>query len=101
MSLLQILLTSLMLLIFYQTTTASSALLTQGFSPVTLDNSNFIIQKPYNIPINQRYIFANGVHQFWIYPSDKPFTNETSTQPRTEIRISVSLIYMIKLVKFY
>ncbi|CAK8567846.1 unnamed protein product [Lathyrus sativus] len=89
MSLLQILLMSLMLLIIHQTSITSSSLdLTQGFTLVSLNNSNFDIQKPYNLPINQRYIFTNGVHQFWIYPTDKPFTNETNTQPRTEVRIS-------------
>ncbi|XP_058764241.1 citrate-binding protein-like [Vicia villosa] len=77
-------------LIIHQTTSFSSSAIdpTQGFTHVSLDNSNFVIQKPYNIPVNQRYNFTNGVHQFWILPTDKPFMSGSNTKPRTEIRIS-------------
>ncbi|CAK8539371.1 unnamed protein product [Lathyrus sativus] len=80
----------LLSLIIHQTTSFSSAAIdpTQGFTHVSLDNSNFVIQKPYNLPVNQRYNFTNGVHQFWIYPTDKPFMSGSNTKPRTEIRIS-------------
>ncbi|KAI9108662.1 hypothetical protein K1719_020309 [Acacia pycnantha] len=36
---------------------------TQGFSAVALDSSNFEVQKPYDVPVNQRYSFSNGVHR--------------------------------------
>ncbi|KAL5098866.1 hypothetical protein RYX36_003193 [Vicia faba] len=78
-------------LIIHQTTSFSSAAAidpTQEFTHVSLDNSNFVIQKPYNLPVNQRYNFTNGVHQFWILPTDKPFMSDSNTKPRTEIRIS-------------
>ncbi|CAL5187524.1 unnamed protein product [Lathyrus oleraceus] len=90
MTMLPILHLILLSLIIHQTTSFSSAAIdpTQGFTHVSLDNSNFVIQKPYNVPVNQRYNFTNGVHQFWIYPTDKPFLSGSNTKPRTEIRIS-------------
>ncbi|CAJ2641596.1 unnamed protein product [Trifolium pratense] len=89
MALLQILHMALLQVIIYQTTLASAIVdPTQGFTPVSLDNSNFVIQKPYDVQENQRYSYTNGVHQFWVYPTDKPFKNDTNTKPRTEIRIS-------------
>ncbi|KAJ1429718.1 Concanavalin A-like lectin/glucanase domain superfamily [Sesbania bispinosa] len=61
---------------------------TQGFTRVSLDNSNFMIQKPYDVPVNQRYSFINGVHKFWVYSTDKPHMPNSDTKPRTEIRIN-------------
>ncbi|CAK8567206.1 unnamed protein product [Lathyrus sativus] len=50
-------------LIIYQTTSFASAVdPTQGFTQLPLDNSNFQIQKPYDVSVNQRYTFTNGVH---------------------------------------
>ncbi|XP_058772946.1 citrate-binding protein-like [Vicia villosa] len=90
MTMLPILHLILLPLFIHQTTSFSSSAIdpTQGFTHVSLDNSNFVIQKPYNIPVNQRYNFTNGVHQFWILPTDKPFMSGSNTKPRTEIRIS-------------
>ncbi|KAK4264814.1 hypothetical protein QN277_025941 [Acacia crassicarpa] len=61
---------------------------TQGFSAVALDSSNFKVQKPYDVAVNQRYSFSNGVHRLWVYSTDKPFTPSSDTLPRTEIRIT-------------
>ena len=36
---------------------------TEGFTQVPLKNANFVIQKPYNIPLDQRYSFKDGVHR--------------------------------------
>lgn len=91
MTMLPILHLILLPLIIYQTTSFASAVdPTQGFTQLPLDNSNFQIQKPYDVSVNQRYTFTNGVHKFWIYPTDKPFMSGSNTQPRTEIRITVS-----------
>lgn len=77
-------------LIIYQATFALAAVdPTQGFTRVPLDNSNFVIQKPYDVSVNQRYSFTNGVHKFWVYSTDKPHTPASDTKPRTEIRINV------------
>ncbi|KAK2429288.1 citrate-binding protein [Trifolium repens] len=60
---------------------------TYGFTSVPLTEANFEVQKPYNIPIDQRYSFIDGVHRFWVYAHDKPYSPSSPTQPRTEIRI--------------
>ena len=62
---------------------------TEGFIPVLLNESNFVIQWPYDVPEDQRYSFINGVHKLWVYSSDKPHTPISKTKPRTEIRIKV------------
>ncbi|KAK1406818.1 hypothetical protein QVD17_38426 [Tagetes erecta] len=60
---------------------------TQGFTNVPLTSSSYIYQKPYNVPLNERYSFKNGVHRFWVYANDKPFERGSNTQPRTEAQI--------------
>ncbi|KAI5437355.1 citrate-binding protein [Lathyrus oleraceus] len=60
---------------------------TYGFTSVPLTDANFEVQKPYNIPVEQRYSFIDGVHRFWVYAHDKPYSPSSPTQPRTEIRI--------------
>jgi len=96
MALLPILHLLLLPLLIYQATTPSAAVdPTIGFTRLSLDSSNFIVQKPYNVSQNERYSFINGVHKFWIYPTDKPFETGSSTQPRTEIRIRVSVCLIL------
>ncbi|KAK7316982.1 hypothetical protein RJT34_00841 [Clitoria ternatea] len=60
---------------------------TQGFTPVPLGSSNFVVQKPYNVSVDKRYSFTNGVHKFWVYSTDKPHQPSSNTEPRTEIRV--------------
>ncbi|CAL5348593.1 unnamed protein product [Camellia sinensis] len=55
---------------------------TDGFTNIPLTESNFKLQKPYDMSLEQRYSFQNGVHCLWLYADDKP-----PTQLRTEIRI--------------
>ncbi|CAL1363120.1 unnamed protein product [Linum trigynum] len=61
---------------------------TDGFTEVPLKPSNFVLQKPYDVPLDQRYSFIDGVHRMWVYSDDKPFSPGSDTQPRTEIRIA-------------
>ncbi|KAK9270056.1 hypothetical protein L1049_025629 [Liquidambar formosana] len=61
---------------------------TDGFTPVPLTNSNFELQKPYNVPLDERYSYEDGVHRMWVYADDKPHDPNSYTQPRTEIRRS-------------
>lgn len=63
---------------------------TQGFVSVPVNHSNFQIQKPYDVPEDQRYRFINEVHRLWVFNTDKPHTPSSRTNPRTEIRILVS-----------
>ncbi|CAN0892220.1 Citrate-binding protein [Linum grandiflorum] len=61
---------------------------TKGFTEVPLKPSNFVLQKPYDVPLDKRYSFVDGVHRMWVYSDDKPFNPSTHTMPRTEIRIA-------------
>ncbi|KAG5148443.1 hypothetical protein JHK82_015324 [Glycine max] len=62
---------------------------TFGFTPLGLSSSsNLQIQKPYDVAVNERYSFSNGVHRFWVYSTDKPHMQGSNTKPRTEIRIA-------------
>ncbi|PIN26894.1 hypothetical protein CDL12_00343 [Handroanthus impetiginosus] len=60
---------------------------TEGFVLQHLNSSNLVIQRPYDVPENQRYSFKNGVHKLWVFKTDKPHTPTSKTNPRTEIRI--------------
>lgn len=81
---------SLILMIYYQPTLVSGAdNPTKGFDRVHLDSSNFIVEKPYDVPVDERYSFINGVHRFWVNSTDKPHMPSSNTKPRTEIRITV------------
>lgn len=71
---------------------------TQGFVSLPLNQSYYHIQKPYDLPEDQRYCFIHGVHKCWVYSTDKPHTTTSQTLPRTEIAIQVSLVYMHKIV---
>lgn len=65
---------------------------TEGFTSLPLDQSNFDIQRPYNVPVDQRYSFVDGVHKMWVYKTDKPHSPNSHTNPRTEIRIQVIIL---------
>ncbi|XP_044511538.1 citrate-binding protein-like [Mangifera indica] len=58
-----------------------------GFCLVPLTESNFKLQKPYDTPLEQRYMYKIGVHKLWVYADDKPHDPYSHTQPRTEIRV--------------
>ncbi|XP_077239692.1 citrate-binding protein-like [Tasmannia lanceolata] len=61
---------------------------TEGFVSLPLNSSNFQIQKPWNLPENQRYRFIDGIHWFWVFSTDQPLSRNSNTKPRSEIRIS-------------
>ena len=48
----------------------------------------FNIEHPYNLQVSDRYTFIDGIHTFWIYPTDKPHEINNTTAPRTEARWS-------------
>ena len=48
--------------------------LTAGFTRVSLPESKFVVQKPYNVPLDARYEFAGGVRRMWAYSTDKPMS---------------------------
>ncbi|GLT70424.1 hypothetical protein SLA2020_425050 [Shorea laevis] len=60
---------------------------TEGFIELPFNRTYYHIQKPYDVPEDQRYSFQNGVHKCWVYSTDKPHTPTSQTKPRTEIAI--------------
>lgn len=64
---------------------------TLGFVAQPLTHTNFDIQKPYNVPLEQRYSFSNEIHKLWVMKTDKPHSKNSKTNPRTEIRIRVNI----------
>ncbi|KAE8100417.1 hypothetical protein FH972_018317 [Carpinus fangiana] len=61
---------------------------TDGFTPVPLTDNNLQLQRPYNVPLQDRYSNKDGVRTLWVYSNDKPFKADSPTRPRTEIRIA-------------
>ncbi|CAK7346767.1 unnamed protein product [Dovyalis caffra] len=60
---------------------------TDGFTAVPLTEANFELQKPYNLPLNERYSYEDGIRRMWVYATDKPHDPNSHTQPRTEVRM--------------
>ena len=63
--------------------------LTAGFTRVRLTESQFVVQKPYNVPLDARYEFAGGVRRMWVFSTDKPGSATHPGGARTEIKINV------------
>ncbi|KAF0888442.1 hypothetical protein E2562_014253 [Oryza meyeriana var. granulata] len=61
---------------------------TDGFTAVRLKESNFVLQKPYNVQGRSRYSFDGTVRRLWVFSGDKPHTPQSKTSPRTEIRMT-------------
>ncbi|KAL3527932.1 hypothetical protein ACH5RR_012588 [Cinchona calisaya] len=59
----------------------------KGFISLPFTRSYYHIQKPYDVPEDQRYKFIDGVHYLWVFSTDKPHTPTSQTKPRTEIGI--------------
>lgn len=68
---------------------------TSGFITLPLNRSNLAIQKPFDVPEDQRYSYKDGVHKLWVFSTDKPHTPHSQTKPRTEIRIRVNFPYLV------
>ncbi|KAK3119837.1 hypothetical protein QOZ80_9AG0676080 [Eleusine coracana subsp. coracana] len=67
-------------------------LLTDGFTAVELAEAQFKVQKPYDVPLAERYELVDGVmRRMWVYADDKPISSDHPGGPRTEIKIE--LIY--------
>lgn len=63
---------------------------TSGFVELPLNSSNFVIHKPYNLPVSARYRFTRGIHRLWVFSTDKPLSLTSNTSARSEIRIHVN-----------
>lgn len=60
---------------------------TDGFVPVPLNDSNYHMLWPYDLPLSDRYSYVDGVRKLWVYSTDKPHSRNSKTKPRTEIGI--------------
>ncbi|TVU26700.1 hypothetical protein EJB05_29256, partial [Eragrostis curvula] len=63
--------------------------LTAGFTRVHLPESQFVVQRPWNVPLDQRYEFAGGVRRMWVFATDKPISATHPGGARTEIKVNV------------
>ncbi|KAK1662765.1 hypothetical protein QYE76_050933 [Lolium multiflorum] len=59
-----------------------------GFTLVPMTESRFIVEWPYNVPLDARYEFAGGVRRMWVYSTDKPFSRTLPGAARTETKIN-------------
>jgi hypothetical protein len=66
-------------------------LLTKGFTAVELPEVLFKVQKPYDVPLPDRYEFVDGVRRMWVYATDMPITTAHPGGPRTETKIQVTV----------
>nr|XP_027076863.1 citrate-binding protein-like [Coffea arabica] len=71
-----------------QLATACSIDPTDGFVELPFNTSFYHIQKPFDLPVDQRYSFVDGVHKLWVYSTDNPLSRNSPTMPRTEIMIN-------------
>lgn len=62
-----------------------------GFTRLPFNESYYKNHKPYNLPLEERYSFVNGVHKLWVFSTDEPFSRGSPTLPRSELFINVSL----------
>jgi hypothetical protein len=67
----------------------SSAHLTAGFTRVRLKESQFVVQKPYDVPLSERYQQSGGVRRMWVFATDKPGSATHPGGARTEIKVNV------------
>jgi hypothetical protein len=46
---------------------------------------SFHVERPYDVPINERFSITNGIYNFWVFPNDKAHSLIAhGTNPRTE-----------------
>lgn len=76
----------------YAANAGSSSHLTAGFSRVRLSESQFVVQKPYDVPLHERYERSGGVRRMWVFATDKPISATHPGGARTEIKIDVRAI---------
>ncbi|KAI4365496.1 hypothetical protein MLD38_021476 [Melastoma candidum] len=65
----------------------------KGFIQLPLNESNFHIHKPYDLPVGDRYSFVDGIHKLWVYSNDHPLSRGSPTLPRTEVMLREYIYY--------
>jgi len=54
----------------------------------TAQTPQFNVQYPYNVSESSRYTFIDGVYHMWVFSNDMPFSQSSTTLPRTEQRFT-------------
>jgi hypothetical protein len=54
-----------------------------------LNESQFVLQKPYDVPVTERYDPCGGVRRMWVFDTDKPISSTHPGGARTEIKVDV------------
>jgi hypothetical protein len=55
---------------------------TEGYTEY---KDSFHVERPYDVPINARFSFIDGIYNFWVFPGDKAHSKiANGTNPRTE-----------------
>jgi hypothetical protein len=62
---------------------ANAGAQTNGFVQIP---DSYTVQKPWNLPLSDRFSASNGVYTCWVYGTDQPFQEGNTTGPRTEMR---------------
>lgn len=78
----------LLMLMLALATFSSAGYAQIGGSNWTEQPVNFKVQWPYNLSESSRYSYSDGVYHMWVYSTDKPFKEGSSTLPRTEQRFN-------------
>jgi hypothetical protein len=47
----------------------------------------YLVQKPYDVKLEERFLINDGIYEFTVYSTDKSFRQKSLTRPRTEMRI--------------
>ena len=48
-----------------------------------------MVQKPYDVPLHERYEQSGGVRRMWVFATDKPGSGNHPGGARTEIKVDV------------
>lgn len=62
-----------------------------GFTRLPFNKTYYTNHKPYNLPLEERYSFINGVHKLWVFSTDEPLYRGSPTKPRSELMINVNI----------
>ena len=85
----------------YASNAGCSRHLTAGFSRVKLSESQFVVQKPYDVPLHERYEQSGGVRRMWVSATYKPISGTRPGYARTEIRVAVCHLSTAKRASFF
>jgi hypothetical protein len=51
-------------------------------------SATYSVQKPWDRPVSDRFSYSGGIYTMWVYGNDQPFSQGSTTGPRTEVRVA-------------